>query len=44
MFTGNYKPVYGFSYAMPIPTDYDRNAIRQLEEMERQVLAGRSSQ
>lgn len=43
MFTGNYKPVYGFSYAMPIPTDYDRNAIRQLEEMERQLLAGRSS-
>lgn len=43
MFTGSYKPVYGFSYAMPVPTDYDRNAIRQLEEMERQALIGRSS-
>lgn len=43
MLTGNYKPVYGLSYAMPIPTDYDRNAIRQLEEMERQLLAGSSS-
>lgn len=42
MFTGNYKPVYGFSYAMPVPSDYDRNAIRQLEEMECQVLAGHS--
>lgn len=39
MFTGNYKPVYEFSYAMPIPTDHDRAAIRQLEEMERQMLA-----
>lgn len=39
MFTGNYKPVYGFAYAMPLPTDYDRAAIRQLEEMERQMLA-----
>lgn len=44
MFTGNYKPVYGFSYAMPIPTDYDRSAIQQLEEMERQMLAGHPGQ
>ncbi|HBO2935338.1 TPA: GNAT family N-acetyltransferase [Pseudomonas aeruginosa] len=40
MFTGNYKPVYGFSYAMPMQTDYDRSAIQQLEEMERQALSG----
>ncbi|MGI0637640.1 hypothetical protein ACRCPT_05900 [Pseudomonas aeruginosa] len=39
MFTGNYKPEYGFSYAMPIPTDFDKSAIRELEEMERQALS-----
>lgn len=39
MFTGNYKPEYGLSYAMPIPTDFDKSAIRELEEMERQALS-----
>ena len=39
MFTGNYKPEYGFSYAMPIATEYDKSAIRELEEMERQALS-----
>lgn len=37
MFTGNYKPVYDFTYAMPVPTEYDQNAIRQLEQMERSL-------
>ncbi|HBN9243685.1 TPA: hypothetical protein L3830_004791 [Pseudomonas aeruginosa] len=44
MFTGNYKPVYSFSYAMPIPTDYDRNVIQQLEETERHMLLGRPAE
>ncbi|GLF10605.1 GNAT family N-acetyltransferase [Pseudomonas aeruginosa] len=44
MFTGNYKPVYSFSYAMPIPTDYDRNAIQQLEETEQHMLLGRPAE
>ncbi|HCA5886630.1 TPA: hypothetical protein MXS07_006279 [Pseudomonas aeruginosa] len=39
MFTGNYKPEYGLSYAMPIATEYDKSAIRELEEMERQALS-----
>ncbi len=41
MFTGAYKPVYDFSYTMPIPNEHDWNAIRQLEEMERHMLSGR---
>jgi GNAT superfamily N-acetyltransferase len=41
MFTGSYKPIYGFSFAMPIPTAHDRAAIRELEALEQQMLAKR---
>lgn len=37
MFTGDFKPVYEFTYAMPMKTQHDAEAIRQLEQMERSL-------
>ncbi|TPG88269.1 N-acetyltransferase [Pseudomonas caspiana] len=38
MFTGNYKPEYGFDFLMPTPNALDAEAIQRLKQMEQSHL------
>ncbi|WP_116894799.1 GNAT family N-acetyltransferase [Pseudomonas savastanoi] len=38
MFTGNFKPEYGFDFVMPTPNAQDSEAIRHLKQMEQSHL------